>query len=109
MVGRGDGTVGNTHRAQICQIEFFELIIVLTLDKQVSIEQFEPTASQSTVSASPLSNGASRGHLLGGHPENPRLRAAELGHHRLGPAAPPAVNSHGVRLPTWHLPDAVWG
>ena len=42
-------TVGQLSRAQIVQFELFELILLLRLDKQFSIEQFEPTVSQSTV------------------------------------------------------------
>ena len=49
-LGRGDDTVGNPHRAQISQ---FELFLLLELDNILSIERFEPTVSQSTVS-SPL-------------------------------------------------------
>ena len=56
-VGRGDATVGNPHRAQISQFEFFELFLLLKLDNEVSIERFEPTASQSTVSSPPLRLG----------------------------------------------------
>ena len=44
--GRGDNTVGNPHRAQF---KSFELVLLLTLDKQLPFEQFEATASQSTV------------------------------------------------------------
>ena len=51
--GRGDDTVGNPHRAQIVQFELCELILLLKFDNKFSIEQFEPTVSQSTVS-SPL-------------------------------------------------------
>ena len=39
----GDDTVGNPHRARISQFELFELILLLKLDKQLSIEEFEPT------------------------------------------------------------------
>ena len=54
-VGRGAGdAVGNPHQAQIVQFESFELILLLKLDKQVSVEQFEPTVSQSTVPSPPL-------------------------------------------------------
>ena len=53
LFGRGDDTVGNPHRAQIYQLELFQLFILLKVDKQLSIERFEPTVSQSTVS-SPL-------------------------------------------------------
>ena len=53
VLGRGDDTVGNPHRAQIVQSEFFELILSSQLDKQFPVEQFEATVSQSTV-PSPL-------------------------------------------------------
>ena len=33
LVGRGDDTVGNPHRAQISQFELFELILLLKFDK----------------------------------------------------------------------------
>ena len=52
-VGRGDDTVGNPHRTQIYQIELFKLILLLKLDKQLPVEQFEAAVSQSTV-PSPL-------------------------------------------------------
>ena len=48
---RGDDTIGNHHQAQISQFELFELFLLLKLDNQFSIEQFEPTVSQSTVSS----------------------------------------------------------
>ena len=53
LFGRADDTVGNPHRAQSNQFELFELIIRLTSDKQLSIEQFEATVSRSTVSSPP--------------------------------------------------------
>ena len=53
---RGDDTVGSPHRAQIRQFELCELILLLRLDKQLSIEQFEPTVSQSTVPSPPLTD-----------------------------------------------------
>ena len=53
---RGNDTVGDPHRAEIHRFELFELFILLALDKQVSIEQFEPTVSQSTVSSPPLAD-----------------------------------------------------
>ena len=53
-VGRGDDTVGNPRRAQICQFELFELILLLKLDKQFPVEQFEANISQSTVPSPPL-------------------------------------------------------
>ena len=52
--GRGDDTVGNPHRAQISQFQLFEFSLLLKLDKRFSIEQFEPTVSQSIVSSPPL-------------------------------------------------------
>ena len=51
--GRGDDMVGNPHRAQIIKFELFELILLLIVDKQFPVEQFEATVSQSTV-PSPL-------------------------------------------------------
>ena len=48
-LGRGDDTVGNPHRAQASQFELFEPILLLKLDKQSPVEQFEATVSQSTV------------------------------------------------------------
>ena len=48
-----DDTVGNPRRAQICQFELFELVLLLKFDKQFPAEQFEATVSQSTV-PSPL-------------------------------------------------------
>ena len=51
--GKGDGTVGNPHRAQICQFEFVELIFLLRLDKQLPVERFKATVSQSTVPSPP--------------------------------------------------------
>ena len=42
-------SLGNPHRAQISQFKLFELIILLKLDKEFSIEQIEATVSQSTV------------------------------------------------------------
>ena len=46
VFGRGDDTVGNPYRAQISQ---FELILLLKLDKQFPVEQFEATVYQSTI------------------------------------------------------------
>ena len=53
-LGRGNDTVGNPHRAQISQFELFELNHLTGLNKLISIEQFEPIASQSAVSSPPL-------------------------------------------------------
>ena len=47
-------------RAQISQFEFFELILMLRLDKRSPVEQFEATVSQSTVPSPPLSYGSGR-------------------------------------------------
>ena len=65
MLYWGDDAVGNPQsssnfsiravRAQISQFELFELILLLKLDKQLHLEQFEPTVAQSTV-PSPLLN-----------------------------------------------------
>ena len=45
-------------RAQISQLELFELIILLLkLDKRLPVEQFEATVAQSTVPSSPLIPG----------------------------------------------------
>ena len=52
-IGRGDDKVGNPHRAQISQFELFELVLLLKLDKQFPVEQFEATVSQSTVPSPP--------------------------------------------------------
>ena len=49
VLGRGDDTVGNPRRAQISQFELFELILLLKVDNQLHIEQFEATVSQSTL------------------------------------------------------------
>ena len=54
LAGRGDDTVGNPRRAQICHFELFELVLLLKLDKLFPVEQFEAAASQSAV-PSPLS------------------------------------------------------
>ena len=50
---KGYNTVGSPPRAQISQFELFELILFLKLDKQFPVEQFEATASQSTVPSPP--------------------------------------------------------
>ena len=52
-LGGGADTVGNPHRAQFIQFELFELFSFLHLDNEFSIERFEPTVSQSTVSSPP--------------------------------------------------------
>ena len=55
--GAWDDTVGKPHRAQISRFEFFELILLLKLDKQFPVEQFESTVSQSTVPSPTLRGG----------------------------------------------------
>ena len=60
-IGGEDDAVGNPHRAQISQFEFFELILLLKLDKQFPVEQFEATVSQSTVPSPPLSYSLRQG------------------------------------------------
>ena len=53
----GDDTVGNSRRAQIFKFELFELfeiILLLKLGKQLPVERFEATVSQSTVPSPPL-------------------------------------------------------
>ena len=54
LLGRGDDTVGNPHRAQTYPLEPSELILLLKLDKRLPAEQFEATASQSTIPSPPL-------------------------------------------------------
>ena len=49
----GDDTVGNPRRAQISRFELFELVLLLNLYRPFSIERFEPTVFQSTVSSPP--------------------------------------------------------
>ena len=46
-------------RAQISQFELFELVLLLKLDKQFTVEQFEATVSQSTGPSPPLRLAAS--------------------------------------------------
>ena len=54
LFGSGDAVVGDPHRAQTSQFELFELSLLLNLDKQFPVEQFEATVSQSTVACPPL-------------------------------------------------------
>ena len=56
QLGRGDDAVGNPRRARISQLELFEALLLLTSGDQFSMERFEPTGSQSTVSSPPLSS-----------------------------------------------------
>ena len=64
-LGRGDDRVANPHRAQIAQFELFELFGLVKLDKQLYIEQFELTVSQSAVlSTPPQDNGEASKDLL---------------------------------------------
>ena len=57
VFGRGDDTAANPHGAQIVPFELFELFLLLELDKQFPVEQFEATVSQSTVHSPPLMYG----------------------------------------------------
>ena len=50
---RGDGTVGNRHRAQMSEVELLEPILLLNLDKQLPVEQFEAAVPQSAVPSPP--------------------------------------------------------
>ena len=45
-----------TFRAQIYQFELFELVLLLELDRQLPVQQFEATVSRSTVPSPPLSS-----------------------------------------------------
>ena len=56
LILKGDDTVGNPHRAQTYQFELFELCLLLKLDKQLPVEQFEASVSQSTVPSPPLTD-----------------------------------------------------
>ena len=47
------------HRAQISQFELCELILLLKLDKQFPVEQFQAAVSQSTVPSPPLRDSLS--------------------------------------------------
>ena len=38
--GRADDTLGSPHRAQISQFELFEFILLLKLDRQFPVQQF---------------------------------------------------------------------
>ena len=61
LLGRGDDMIGSPHRARISQ---FELILLLKLDKQFPVEQFEAAMSQSIVPSPHLSSReAGRKHL----------------------------------------------
>ena len=48
-LGRRDDAAGNLDRARMSQFELFELILSSKLDKQLPVERFEATVSQSTV------------------------------------------------------------
>ena len=52
--GRGDDTVGDPHRAQSYRFYLFDIVLLVELDKQFSIEQFEATVFQSTIPCPPL-------------------------------------------------------
>ena len=57
VFGRADDTVGNPHRAQTYEFDFFELILLFNLDKRFPVVRFEATLSQSTVPSPPLKCG----------------------------------------------------
>ena len=57
IFGRGDDTVGNPHRAQMSQFELFELVLLLKLDRQSPVEQFQPAVSHSAVPSPPRALG----------------------------------------------------
>ena len=65
VLGRGDDAVGSPHRTQIYEFELFKLFILLKLDQQFSIEQLEPTESQSAVYPPLLGSGRTRpAHIM---------------------------------------------
>ena len=51
-----DDTVVNPHRAQISQFELFEFLLLLELDKQLPVGQFEAIISQLRVLSAPLTS-----------------------------------------------------
>ena len=53
--GEGDDTVGNPHRAQIYEFEFFELVHLFKIEKQFPVEQFDAAVTRSTVPSLPFS------------------------------------------------------
>ena len=59
-LGRGDNTVGNPHRAQTSQYELSEFLLLLKLDEQFPVEQFEAgraiRGSSISVSSTPSNN-----------------------------------------------------
>ena len=46
-IGRGDDALGNPRRAHFFRFELFELVLLLKLDRQFPVEQFEATGSAS--------------------------------------------------------------
>ena len=98
MIRRGDATVGNPNRAQIYKFELFEFIILFKLAKQFSIEQFEPTVSQSTVSSPPSQMGRRMGGgqtplISGSRFREPAKSArAKCSSNLWRPAPPPSAN-----------------
>ena len=65
--------VGNPHPAQNVEFELSELILLLKLDKQFTVEQVEATLSQSTVPSPPLNEGKVKRTLTR------ELKAPEIG------------------------------
>ena len=49
---------GKPSSSSNCSFELFELILLSKVNTQFSIEQFEPTVSQSKVPSPPLTGGA---------------------------------------------------
>ena len=47
--GRGDDTVGSPRRAQISQLDLFELVLLSKSGKRFSVERFEPTISVDSI------------------------------------------------------------
>ena len=94
--GRGDDSVGNLHRAQIYQFELFELILLLKLGKQLPVEHFDATVSQSTVPSPPLNPAPCSGQTQarGVIPGPPRVR--------LDPSSRPTIRRGWPHEPLAH-------
>ena len=60
MFGRGDDTLGKPRRAQISQLELFEIALLLKLYQQFTVERFQVSAFQSMVPCPPLNIKISR-------------------------------------------------
>ena len=53
IIGRGDDTVGNPHRARISRFEFFEPILLLNFDKRFTVPCRAIRGSSVSVSSTP--------------------------------------------------------